>query len=139
MSPSKLLFHMNGWSWFMLHNFLNHSNKQQWASVSPRPGTSSSQPRYTAWFHLGISKPSSTSSSHLRLSYSLVRVALGKTQVGADHGLHDLGNLKACSLSRQLQTTSEQKPPFTYTADPPQRAVVDSQWSQPLIEADCPE
>ena len=23
MDPHKLLFHMNGWSWLMLHNFLN--------------------------------------------------------------------------------------------------------------------
>ena len=72
----------------------------------PQPDTSSSQPRFTDRFHLGISKPT-TSSSHLRLLYSSGRVALGKTQVGSGIGLHHLGNPRACTLSGQLQTTVE--------------------------------
>ena len=61
MGRPKLLFHKNGWSWHKLHNFLDPINKQQLASVRPRPGTSSSQPRITVWLHLGIFKPSSNS------------------------------------------------------------------------------
>ena len=111
---------MNGWSWLMLHNFLN-SLKQATASLSgpqfpylllrgPRPGTSSSHPRVTAWLHLGISKPS-TSGRYLRLLYSSGRVAPGKTQVGAVHGLHYQRHLRACTPSRQLQTTLEHHHP----------------------------
>ena len=65
-------------------------NKQQLASVSlqplylllsgPRQGTNRSQPRFTAWLTLRITKPS-MSSSHLRLLYSSSKVAPGKTQV----------------------------------------------------------
>ena len=70
---SNLFFHMNGWSRLTLHKFLNPL-KQGTASLSeppapryhmvsgPRPGTSSSQPRLTSWLHLGISKPSTSSS-----------------------------------------------------------------------------
>ena len=76
----------------------------------PRPSTSSSQPRFTASLHLGISKPS-TSSSLLRLLYSLGRVAPGRAQVGADLGLHHLGSPRACVWSEQLQTTSEHQHP----------------------------
>ena len=76
----------------------------------PRPGTSSSHPRFTAWLHLGSSKPS-TSNSHLRLLYSPGRVAPGKTQVEADLGLHHLGNPRARAPSGQLQTTSEHHHP----------------------------
>ena len=68
--------------------------------------TSSRQPRLTAWLCLGVSK-TSTSSRHLRLLYSSGRVALGKTQVGADLGLHHSGNPRASIPSRQLQTMSE--------------------------------
>ena len=71
-----------------------------------RSWTNSSQPRFTAWLCLGTSKPS-TSSSHLRLLYSSGRVALGKTQVGADLGLHHPGNPRASTPSGQLQTTLE--------------------------------
>ena len=80
------------------------------ASLSPRPGPSSSQPRFTAWLHLGISKPS-TSSSHLRLLYSSGRMAPGKTQVGADLGLHHLGNARGSTASRQLQIMLEHHHP----------------------------
>ena len=73
-------------------------------------GTSSNKPGFTAWLHAGISKPS-TSSSHLRLHYSSGRVALGKTQVGADLGLHHPGNPRACTPSEQLQTISEHHHP----------------------------
>ena len=95
--PPKLLSHMNGWSWVMLHNFLNppkQATATQGAPIPPdhllsghRPGTSSSQPRFTAWLHLGISKPTTTN-SHLRLLYRSGRVAPGKTQVEDDLGLH---------------------------------------------------
>ena len=70
----------------------------------------SSQCRFTVWLRLGISKPS-TSSSHLRLLYSSGRVAPGKTQVGADLGLHHLGKPTAYLPNGQLQTTSEHHHP----------------------------
>ena len=114
--PPKLVFHMNGRSWFMLHNLLN-ALKQATASISKPPAlylllsssrssASSSQARVTAWLHLEISK-ASTSSNHLGLLYGSSRVAPGRTQLGADHGLHDPGNPRACSPSGQLQTMSE--------------------------------
>ena len=78
--------------------------------MSPRPGTSSSQSRFTGWLCLGISEPS-TSSNHLRLLYTLGRVALGKTQVGADLGLHHSENPRAIAPSGQLQTLLEQHHP----------------------------
>ena len=71
-----------------------------------RSWTNSSQPRFTAWLCLGTSKPS-TSSSHLRLAYNSGRVAPGRTQAGADHGLHHPGNPRACAPGGQLQTTLE--------------------------------
>ena len=43
--------------------------------------------------------------SHLRLLYRSGRVAPSKTQVGADLGLHHLGNPRASTPSGQLQTT----------------------------------
>ena len=67
---------------------------------------SGSQIRLTAWLHLGISKPSK-SSSPLRLLYSSGRVALGKTQVGADLDLYHTGNPRASVPSVQLQTMLE--------------------------------
>ena len=76
----------------------------------PRPSTSSSQPRFTPWLPLRISKPS-TSSSHLRLLYSSCKVAPGRIQVEADHGLHCMGNPRACASSGELQTTSERHHP----------------------------
>ena len=88
------------------HPLWDSAPGQQVASVSPRPGASSSQSRSTAWPHLRISKPS-TSSSHLRLLYSLGRVAPGKNTGGADLGLYHLGNPRACTPSGQLQTTLE--------------------------------
>ena len=86
-----------GWSWLILHNFLNPI-KQATASLSEppplnlslsgsRPSTSSSQPRFTAWLPLGISKPG-TSNDHLTVLYSSGRVAPGRTQVWADLGLY---------------------------------------------------
>ena len=59
----------------------------------PRPGTSNSQPRSTVWLHLGISKPS-TSSSHLRLLYRSCGVAPDRKQVGTDTGLNHLETLE---------------------------------------------
>ena len=120
MGPHNLLFHINGWYWLMLHNFLNPI-KQATARLSePSPlyfllsscrvGTLSNQPRFTAWLHLGISKPG-TSSSHLRLLDSSGRVAPSKTQVGAELGLYYLGNPRACVHSGQLQTMSEHHHP----------------------------
>ena len=78
--------------------------------MSPRPSTSSSHTRLTAWFHLGTSKPS-TNSSHLRLLYSSGRVAQGKTQVGTDLGLNHPGNPRASAPSGQPHTMSEQHHP----------------------------
>ena len=72
----------------------------------PKPSTSSSQPRFTTWLHLGISKPS-TISSHFRLLYRSCRVASGRTQVGTELGLHYPGYLRACTPRGQPQTTSE--------------------------------
>ena len=86
------------------------SNKQQLASVSPRPSTCSSQPGFTAWFCLEISEPC-TSSRHLRLLYSSDRVAPGRTREGADLGLYHLGNPRACTPRGQLQITSEDHHP----------------------------
>ena len=57
-----------------------------------------------------IFKPS-TNSNHLRLLYTTGRVALGKTQVGADLGLHHPGNPRACTPSGQLYTTLEHQHP----------------------------
>ena len=116
------LFHINGWSWLMLHIFLNPV-KQATASIrepqplyvllsGSRPTTSSSQPRFTAWLHLRIPKPS-TSSSHLSFLYNSGRVALAKTKVGADLGLHHPGNHRACTPSGQLPTTLENHPPIS--------------------------
>ena len=89
-------------------------NKQQLAPVSPQllilwPITRHSQSRFTPQLHLGISK-ASTSRSHLRLLYSSGKVALGKTQVGADLGPHHPGNPRASAPTGQLQTMSEHHP-----------------------------
>ena len=63
--------------------------------------------------------------------------ALGKTQMGADLGLHHLGNPSASTPSGQLQTTSEQHHHLAPgTADPPQRAEVGGQWSQSILATD---
>ena len=94
----------------MLHNFLNPI-KQATVGLSefpfpylllsgPRPGKSSSQPKFTDWLGLGISKLS-TSSSHLRLLYTLGRVAMGKTQVEINLGLHHPENPRAYAPSGQ--------------------------------------
>ena len=74
-----------------------------------RSSINSSQPRFAAWLHLGISKPS-TSSSHLRLLYSSGKVALGKTEVGTDLGLHPPGNPRTRTSSGQLQTMLDHHP-----------------------------
>ena len=95
---------------------------QQLASMSPRPSTSNSRLRFIARLHLGISK-SSTSSSHLRSLYSLARVALGKTQVGTDLGLHHPGNPRASVPSRQLKTTTEHHHPA------PAQLILPRRWS----------
>ena len=79
--------------------------------MSPRTGTNSSQPRFTAWHHLGISKPSK-GSSHLRLLYGSGRVALCKTQVRADLGLHQPENPRASTPSGQLQTVLDHHHPY---------------------------
>ena len=103
--------------------------------MSPRPSTSSSQPRFTAWLCLGISKPS-TSSCHLILLYSSGRVSWEKHGWGLN--LHHLGNTRAYALSGQLQTTGA-PPPFSCTADLPLRVEVGGRWSQPILAADRPE
>ncbi|KAF6125484.1 hypothetical protein HJG60_009919 [Phyllostomus discolor] len=73
-----------------------------------RHGTSSSQLRFTAWLHLGISKPS-TSNSYFILLYSSFGVTQSRTQVTP--GLHHLEKPRACAPSGQLQTTSEHHHP----------------------------
>ena len=74
--------------------------------MSSRSGTSNSQISFSAWLCLGISKPS-PSSILLRLLYSLGRVALDKTQVGAELGLHHLRNPRVNAPSGQLHATLE--------------------------------
>ena len=61
----------------MLHNFLK-SPKQATPSLSEPQAQHYQQPRFTAWLHLGISMPS-TSSSHLRLLCSSGRVPQANT------------------------------------------------------------
>ena len=123
---THLLFHMNGRSWFTLHNFLNPLKlatanlTEQLALARPQPlylllsgcrhTISINQPRFTAWLCLGISKLS-TSSSHLRLLYSLGRVTPGKTQAWAKLGLHHQEKPRACTPSGQQLTTSEHHQP----------------------------
>ena len=109
----------------MLYNFLNPF-KQATASLSEplaselpvpnfllgdsRHGTSSSQPRFTTWLHLGISKPRGTRSSHLRLLYSSCRAVPGKTQVVADLGVSTTqetpGPSHPVDSNRPLQSTT---------------------------------
>ena len=97
--------------------------------MSPRPSTSSNQPTFTAWLLWGISKPS-TSSTHLRWLYSSDRVASGKTQVGADLGLHYLGNPGPAHI---VDSYIGAPSPCPCTADPPQgQRVVVSGHSQSL-------
>ena len=99
---------------------------------SPRPSTRSSQPRIIAWLCLGISS-CSRSSSHLRLLYSSGREAPGKTQVGADLGLHHPGNPRACTPNGQLQAMSEHHPaPAQLFLHGGGQRVVLSGHSQPL-------
>ena len=93
------------------------SSQSQWASShlllsGPRPSTSRNHPRFNTWIHQGISKPS-TNSCHLRLLYSSGRVAPGKTQVGADIGLHHPGNPRAWVPSGQLPNMSEYHQPVS--------------------------
>ena len=100
--------------------------------MSPRLGTGSSQLRFIAWLHLGISK-TSKSSSPLRLLYSSGRVASGKTQLRADLGLYHLGNPKARTPSGQVQIMLENHHPA-----PAQLILHSGQWSQPTLAADWP-
>ena len=103
----------------------------------PRPGTSSSQPRFTACLCLGISKPS-TSSTHLWLLYSSCRVVLGRTQ--GDGWPWHLPPRKPQRLHTQWIGTDVLEAPSLCpcTADPPQRAQVGGHWSQPVLAADWP-
>ena len=111
---------MNSWSWYMLHNFLILSNKQHQASVSPqhpyvllsgpRPGSNNSQPRFTAWLHLGTYSPARYwPSSDCFVVHA--NWAPDRTQVEADLGLHQPRNPRACAPSEQLQTMSEHHHP----------------------------
>ena len=124
---------MNDWSWLILHNFLNPII-QATADLSepPVPIPLAKWPQAPALAaasldsQLGFTweaKPS-TSSSHLRLLYSSGRVALAKTQVGVDLGMHHPGNPRASAPSGQLQNPSE----YDHTAP--------AQWSQPVLAAD---
>ena len=114
--------------------------KQATSCLSERPAnTSSIQLRFTAWLSLGISEPSA-SCSHLRLLYNSGRVALSKTQVGADLGLHHLGNPRASTPSGQLQTTPEHHHPAPVQLVLPGAwsAEGGGQWSQPIFAVDRP-
>ena len=136
---------MNGWSWLMLHNFLNHL-RQATTSLSdppapvpfakwPQPDTSSNQPRFMAWLCLGISN-TSTSSSQLKLLCSSGRVALGKTQEGA--WPVPPGKPQSLCTQRTAIDYVGALPPCPCTADAPQRVEDGGQWSQPVLEADWP-
>ena len=99
----------------MLHNFLNPIKQQQLISATPQSlclllSTSSSQPRFTLGFSWESPSPALVAAIS-RLLYSSGRVAPGETQVGADHGLHHLGNPRASAPSGQLQTMSENHHP----------------------------
>ena len=76
--------------------------------MSSRPDTGNSETRFTAWLHLGISKPS-TSGSHLMWLYSSGRVYWEKHRWCLN--LHHLGNPRACASTGQLQTTLEHHHP----------------------------
>ena len=117
----------------MFHNFLSPL-KQATASLSelpasvplangPKPGTSTSQTRFTVWLCLGNYK-CSTGSSHLRLLYSSGKVAPSRTQVGADLGLHHPGNSRASTTSGHLQSMSEPLHPALLILPGGQRLVV---------------
>ena len=75
-----------------------------------RPNTSSMPAKIHGLASPGISK-SSKISNHLRSFYSPGTVAPGKTQLGADFGLHHLGNCIAWAHSGQLQTRWEHHHP----------------------------
>ena len=96
---------MNGWSWLMLHHFLNPMKQATAGLIEPL-----AQHWFTALLTLGVSK-SNTSSSHLRLLDSSGRGPPGKTQVVADLGLNHPGNPSASASNGQLQTTSEHQQP----------------------------
>ena len=119
--PPKLLSPMNGWSWLRLHTFLNPL-KQATAGLSkslglvpvllsgPSPGLAAASlhsPFSFAWESPGPAQVAAI----CRLLCSLYRVATGGTQVGADLGLHHLGNPRACAPSRQLQTMLKHRHP----------------------------
>ena len=113
-------------------------NQKLWGLIflvlEPWPQAGHLQPRFTAWIPLEISKPSS-SRLHLRLIYTSGRVSSGKTQVGADLGLHHSGNLRASAPIDHVRAP----PPCPFTADPPQGASSGGHWSQPVLAADWPE
>ena len=94
---------------------------------------SSRQIKFTTWFHLGISKPS-TSSSHLRLLYSSGWLPREK---------HRWRLTVACTTQETpgpghpVDSYSRAPPPCPCTADPPRRTEVGAQWSQPILAADC--
>ena len=91
MGPPKLLTVIFPYEWLVLAHASqlpkSYQIRNKPASISPqavyllvndpRPSTSSSQPWFTAWNHLGTSKPS-TSSSHLQIALKLVLCAPGQ-------------------------------------------------------------
>ena len=74
--------------------------------------------------------------SDLLLLYNSRRVAPGKTQVGGDLGMHP--PRKPLGLCTQWTATDHIKapPPCPCTSNPPQRAEIGGQWSQPVPAAD---
>ena len=92
----------------MLHHFLSPL-KQATAGLSEPPGpalaTASLYPQ------LGFAWESPSPVQVAAICFIALQGAPGKTQVGADIGLHDLGNPRASIPSGQLQTTSEHRHP----------------------------
>ena len=59
----------------------------------------------------------------------------GKTQVGDELGLYHLGNPRAHT---QSTATDHIRVPPAWPMDPPWKAEIDGQWSQPVLAADWP-
>ena len=111
---------MSGWSWLKLHIFPNPL-KQATDSLSDpqpqylllsgtRPSTSSSQPRFKLCFTWESPSPAKVAT----ISDCFIVQAewpQTKIQVGADLGLYQLGNPRACAPSGKLQTMLEHHHP----------------------------
>ena len=110
------------------------SNKQQLRG--PRPNTSSSQPRFTNWLPLGISKPSKNS-SHIDCFIAHARWLWAEHRWGLTLSCTTRENQSLHTKWTALDLVGV-PPPFPCTADPPQRAEVGGKWSQQILAADWP-